>query len=67
MKKPHYSTEGQPTKTKTSMEGNVSGGGAMGQNYPTRNKPCKPPMGAQGQRLAGGSRKARHGDYASKR
>jgi hypothetical protein len=66
--KPAAATQGQPQSTKTSTSGNISGGGAPGQSMSSRNKPCKPAAGAQGQRKAGGANgHAGTGSYASRR
>ena len=49
--KPHFATAGQPTPKVGSP--NKKGGGAAGQSSSTLNRPCKPHMGAQGQKSAG--------------
>ncbi len=50
--KPHFGTQGQSQKMRMGPV-NIEGGGAPGQKTSSRNKPCKPQHGAQGQDKAG--------------
>jgi hypothetical protein len=52
--KPHFSTQGQSTKARMGPK-NKKQGGAPGQNTSSRNRPCKPHFGTQGQEKAGGA------------